>query len=76
MYFVAADDSFRRPGLLLVNSWGPSWISGPTRHDQPPGSFWVDADVVNRMLGMRDSYAISGFEGYPKLVQQLSHLFI
>lgn len=65
MLFMAVDDSHRRPGLLCMNSWGPNWISGPTRHDQPPGSFWVDADVCNRMLRGQDSFAISNFAGYP-----------
>lgn len=76
MYFVAVDDAYRRPGLLCVNSWGPDWISGPIRLDQPPGSFWVDADVVNRMLAMNDSYAISGYEGFPKLTDAVVNMFI
>jgi hypothetical protein len=67
MLFCGVDDEHHhRPGLLCVNSWGADWINGPTRHDQPPGSFWVDADVANRMLRRnQDSYAVSGFEGYP-----------
>ncbi len=65
MCFVSVDDD-RRPGLLCVNSWGASWITGPKRHGQPDGSFWVDADVAHRMLSRQpDSYAISNFEGYP-----------
>lgn len=63
MAFIAADDEFKRPGLLCNNSWG-NWVSGPTRHDQPSGSFWVDADVVNRMLGQGDSWAFSSYIGY------------
>jgi len=65
MAFVAVDDQFRRPGLLCMNSWGETWISGPKRHEQPEGSFWVDADTVDQMLGEDDSYALSNFEGYP-----------
>jgi len=65
MAFIAVDDAYKRPGLLCMNSWGPDWIRGPKRNDQPDGSFWVDADVVNRMLAQRDSFAISGFQGYP-----------
>lgn len=72
MAFVSVDDSGNRPGLLCVNSWGPDWISGPKRHDQPEGSFWVDADVCDRMLRGQDSYAISNFEGYPS--QDLDYL--
>lgn len=66
MIFTGVDDSFRRPGLLCQNSWGPHWISGPKRHDQPEGSGWVDAETVDRMLRIQpDSYAVSGFVGYP-----------
>lgn len=65
MCFVAVDDEHRRPGLLCCNSWG-AWNSGPKRHGQPDGSFWVDADVADAMLRQwRDSYSLSGFEGYP-----------
>jgi hypothetical protein len=65
MLFGAVDDEDSRPGLCCINSWPPDWISGPRRHDQPEGSFWVDADVVNRMLGELDSFALSGYVGYP-----------
>jgi len=67
MMFCAVDDSHRRPGLLCVNSWGPNWISGPKRHSQPDGSFWVDADVADNMLRRNpDSYLVSQYEGYPR----------
>lgn len=65
MAFIAVDDAYKRPGLLCINSWPLSWISGPTRHDQPAGSFWVDADVANKMLAAEDSFSASGFVGYP-----------
>jgi hypothetical protein len=65
MCFIACDDSFGRPGLLCMNSWGPDWIDGPKRLDQPDGSFWVDADTVNRMLRGQDSFAGSGYVGFP-----------
>jgi hypothetical protein len=64
MLFCGVDDESRRPGLLCWNSWGDDWISGPTRHGQPAGSFWVDADVADAMLRQEDSYAISGYEGF------------
>lgn len=57
---------FDRPGLLCLNSWGPSWISGPKwPSDQPDGSFWVDERTVDRMLGQGDSFAISGYKSFP-----------
>lgn len=66
MCFIGADDKHKRPGLLCINSWGGDWIRGPKRHDQPDGSFWVDADDADRMLRVDpDSYSMSGFEGYP-----------
>lgn len=65
MYFCACDDESGRPGLLCMNSWGAGWVSGPKRHDQPDGSFWVDASVCTRMLSGRDSFAIQGVTGWP-----------
>jgi hypothetical protein len=66
MVFVGADDTAKRPGLLCMNSWGKHWISGPKRHGQPDGSFWVDADIANRMLARNpDSWALGSFSGYP-----------
>lgn len=68
MVFTAVDDAHTRPGLLCQNSWGPAWISGPKRHNQPDGSGWVDAEVADRMLRIQpDSYAVSGFRGFPSV---------
>jgi len=64
MMLIAFDDEYKRPGCLCVNSWGPTWISGPKRHDQPDGSFWMDASVVERIVRQGDSWAISGFQGF------------
>lgn len=58
-------DDTTRPGILIMNSWGPHWVDGPKRHGQPDGSFWVDAHVIDRMCSQGDSYAISGFIGFP-----------
>ena len=56
-----------RPGLLCLNSWGPNWIRGPPwPEDMPAGSFWVDARIVDRMLGGRDSFALSNYQGFPR----------
>lgn len=61
-----------RPGLLCLNSWGPTWISGPKYpDDMPDGSFWVDKSTANRMLSSRDSFAVSGYDGFP--FQELDH---
>jgi hypothetical protein len=72
MLFCGVDDSYKRPGLLCQNSWG-NYVDGGKRHEQPDGSFWVDADVADAMLRQNDSYALSGFKGYPKQVDKLDH---
>ncbi len=55
----------KRPGLLCLNSWGPSWVSGPKwPDDQPDGSFWVDAATATGMLSGRDSFAVGGIDGF------------
>ncbi len=59
---VRGDD---RPGACIFQSWGSTMPSGPLALDQPPNSFWADRDVVERMLAMQDSWALSSFEGYP-----------
>lgn len=67
MLFAGFDDAYRRPGCLCFNSWGWDWVYGPTRHDQPGGTFWVDAKTVDAMLRQGDSFALSAYVGYPKL---------
>jgi hypothetical protein len=54
-----------RPGACIFQSWGSNVPSGPLALDQPPNSFWADKQVVARMLGMQDSWALSAYEGYP-----------
>ena len=56
-----------RPGYCIFQSWGQNNPSGPLALDQPPNSFWADANVVeNYMLAARDSWSLSAFEGYPR----------
>lgn len=64
MSILAIDDEYKRPGVLVQNSWGV-WNGGPKRHEQPDGSFWVDADVIEkRIFSQGDSWAFSGYEGF------------
>jgi len=64
MSILAVDDEYKRPGVLVQNSWGV-WNGGPKRHDQPDGSFWVDAEVIEkRIFSQGDSWAFSGYEGF------------
>lgn len=48
-----------RPGACIMQSWGMNVPDGPLSLDQPPNSFWVDRDTVDRMLSMQDSFALS-----------------
>lgn len=64
MCVLSIDDAYRRPGALIINSWGP-WISGPKRHNQPDGSFWADRVAVERILAANDSWAYSEYLGFP-----------
>lgn len=61
----------RRPGALCINSWGDSNDGPHYPLDMPEAikrcSFWVDANIVDRMLRGEDSFAISGFEGWTRL---------
>lgn len=66
MLLAGMDDTSSRPGGLFINSWGTNWINGPTRLDQPIGSFWVDADTIDGMLSQDDSFALSNYIGYPR----------
>ena len=54
-----------RPGLCCSQSWGANTPDGPLDKGQPDNTFWIDANVVNRMLSQRDSYTGSQFDGYP-----------
>ncbi len=63
MHFHGVDDTPGRPGALCQNSWPATWISGPKRHDQPEGSFWVDAETIDGMLRQNDSYILPGLNG-------------
>lgn len=67
MLFAGYDDEYKRPGALCFNSWGVDWIYGPIRGQQPPGTFWVDADTVDVMLRQGDSFAFSAFQGFPRV---------
>lgn len=56
----------RCSSVLVQNSWPVNWISGPTRLDQPPGSFWITADILeSEFLAQGDSFVLSDYQGYP-----------
>lgn len=66
MLLAGVDTISSRPGGLLLNSWGDDWTQGPTRLNQPPSSFWVDAAILDGMFKMGDSHALSNYVGYPQ----------
>ncbi len=54
-----------RRGCLILNSWGSNWVNGPKRFgSEPEGSYWVDWDIIDRMVKHKDAFAIRGFQGY------------
>lgn len=71
-YLGACDDNNRRPAALCINSWG-NWNSGPKRFDQPDGSYWLDAEVIDRIC-RGEAFSISGFDGYKKRTANLKTL--
>jgi hypothetical protein len=66
MCLMGVNDDSKRPALLCMNSWPMGWVSGPLSENQPEGSFWIDADVVERdMLSKEDSFVYSDRVGFP-----------
>jgi hypothetical protein len=61
-------DDTRRPGVCKQNSWPASWVKGPTMHDNPPGSGWVDAAEVDRICRQNDTWIIPGVNGIKRSV--------
>lgn len=61
----------RRNGKMLITgqSWGV-WNAGPKTYNQPDGSFWVEAEIVEKyMFSQKDSWALSGYTGFePKKI--------
>src|SRR5690606_2339105 len=74
MVFTGFDDESSRKGALCENSWGANWVKGEKLHDQPDGSFWVDADVVEDMCRRGEGIALSGHNGFP--VQNVPYVLL
>lgn len=58
-------DKYGGPLFLVQNSWGYRWISGPKRHDQPDGSFWITPKDAMSILRANGAYAFSNVDGFP-----------
>lgn len=56
-----ADGPGKKDGVLILNSWGLSWVTGPKwPADQPDGSFWCSRANIETILRQGDSFAIGG----------------
>ena len=67
MAWIACDDTREVYGetlFLVQNSWG-KWNSGPKRHKQPDGSFWIREKDARAILNARGSFVFSDFDGFP-----------
>lgn len=62
MCFIGVCDQGRK-GVLCMNSWGGWWVDGPQRFgDEPLGSFWIDDEVVDKMVFHGDCFCIYGLQ--------------
>ena len=67
MAWIACDDTqevYKETLFLVQNSWG-KWNSGPKRHGQPDGSFWIRETDARNMLSQRGSWVFSDVDGFP-----------
>ena len=67
MAWIAVDDTreiYNETLFLVQNSWGV-WNSGPRRHDQPEGSFWIREKDAAGMLADNGSWVFSDVDGFP-----------
>lgn len=67
MAWIACDDTreiYDETLFLVQNSWG-KWNSGPKRHGQPDGSFWIREKDARAILNSDGSFAFSNVVGFP-----------
>lgn len=64
MCVVGYDGSGREPYWYVLNSWGPNAHPAPLQ-GEPPGGFWIDRRSMSFIASQGDSWAFSGFEGFP-----------
>lgn len=65
MVFIGVDDREGKQAACLLNSWGPNWVRGPKRFDEPDGTFWAKKKDVERMIDQGDCYVILPVQGLP-----------
>ncbi len=54
----------REPYWYVLNSWGPGAHGAPP-DDAVPGGFWLRRGDIDDIVRQGDSFAYSGFEGFP-----------
>ena len=79
MCFGGMDDTrelFDETLFLIQNSWGV-WNNGPKRFNQPDGSFWVRQSVVESIIAVGSTWALSNVDGFPaqKINWSLTEVF-
>lgn len=58
MVFCGVGDG-KSKRVLVLNSWGPHWVSGPKwLGDEPDGSFWISKYDAQKMLIQGDAWAM------------------
>jgi hypothetical protein len=69
MAWVGVDDTdyahqqYNGPVILIQNSWG-KFNSGPKRHEQPDGSFFIRPSVADKMVRGGGGWVIASVRGY------------
>lgn len=65
MQLVSSINTGPRPGGLCINQWPKETIRGEQPYETPNWGFWIDAEVIDRMLAQGDSFTADIYEGYP-----------
>lgn len=60
-----AHDNYGGPLWLHFHNWG-KWNSGPKRHDQPDGSWWVRSKYLERWITSGACWAFASVRGYDR----------
>jgi hypothetical protein len=64
MCLIGYDGTASQPYWYCLNSWGPNAHPAPLQ-GEPPGGFWLNEASLKKILAARDSFAFSGFDGFP-----------
>jgi len=63
MCIIGVDDREGKQAACILNSWGPDWVSGPKRFNEPNGTFWGKKKDIQKMIDSGDCYAIRPVRG-------------